>query len=432
MSGERQPANVNAGREEKGLRQALPALVVLLVSFAYVVVFQHFQQKKILLNPPYYGTEYTVDRGSRLVPLSLGNRLWLADFFWMRSIQTFGGMYRTTRDYKPLFNLFFIISDLDPYFLEGYKFGNLAIGDEGGDQELGIKLMDRGMYKNPEKYRLPYEAAFCLVYQMEKTEKNRRRALFYINRAIKAADCPEHVKRFRDDILSMVGLHVSSARESLRGLLMGYDNKDDIYYRDIYFRRLTATVHRWQLDLLVDAAKRFKQKEGRDIQSVQELFDWGLGAEFQVLDMPLILKQIEYYRAKGEPLLPHFEEVYSKALVSRNQVPSDPRNLDKPDQPLRPYTVVRGLTSDQDGFIQSEDDVMDKVQRLLLYMRARLEEYWKKNGRLSEKFQDALPDGAEIPQEPFGGEWIYQPHVPAKPDAALDPGVIRSSTHPEL
>ncbi len=66
----------------------------------------------------------------------------------------------TNRDWRPLYNQFETITDLDPYFSEAYTFGQLVIGDEGGQQREALKLLNKGTFKVHQQYRIPFEAMY--------------------------------------------------------------------------------------------------------------------------------------------------------------------------------------------------------------------------------------------------------------------------------
>jgi hypothetical protein len=119
--------------------------ILFVLFFGVAVSIQNQGVAKIKGNPPFYETwQLQGDRSSEIIKvLSLRYDLLMADFLWLRAIQSFGGRGMTNRDWRPIYNMFDTITDLDPYFESAYTFGNLVIGDEGGYQREGLKLLEK-------------------------------------------------------------------------------------------------------------------------------------------------------------------------------------------------------------------------------------------------------------------------------------------------
>ncbi|MCX7044332.1 MAG: hypothetical protein NTX50_02455 [Candidatus Sumerlaeota bacterium] len=409
------------------------AAAAMILCAVYVVGFQRRYVKTLKTLRPYQGVLYSAKDGERLIPLSVGYRLPLSDFLFMRSIQAFGGMFRGVRNYQSLFNLFFVITDLDPKYIDVYKFGNLVMGDEGGQQEQGIELLDKGMILNRDKYRLPYEAMYCLMYQMAETDRNRQRALFYIKMAMKSKDAPDWLPRQLPDILAKKGKYHQAIRYGLQGYLEALDQRQPVLI-GVYYRRLLSTIHNWQLDSLLKEAIAFKKAHGRDIASVRELFEANPPFEYETLDMLRVRQIVMNYEANGKKLTPDLEKIFQLCTNVTHEQPYDARILDDPlrlnDRP--PYMVMFGYNSgDRFNFIQSEEDVMGYLERYLPQMRAKLQEYWKREKKLPVRFEDVLPPGSVVMREPFGGKWIYEPGLMTGKMDTWNRAIFRSSMHPD-
>lgn len=417
-----------------GVGVIVMAVVVAVVSLSYVIGFQRQHLKRIAVEPPFVGTQYTVDSGKRLIPLSLGYRLPMTDFLWMRSIQSFGGMWRSTRKYDAMFNLFFVMTDLDPRFIEAYKFGSLVIGDEGGDQERGIELLEKGVYKNPKNWRIPYEAAYCLLYSMDDNEENLKRATYFLTRCLKDPECPEYVIRLLNEIKSRSGHHDTAARQIMGPYLEALDKGDPIYI-GINRRRLLAIVHRWQVDMLYKGSAEFAAVNGRPIKSVDELLDSGYS--FEAFDVFRLDQVTEFYRRQDAALAPNLDEIYRVCFTTRSSAnpPIDPRVLDDAKRvgETPGYHVVKGVEpTERHDFIASVDDIKADIQAYLRRVRFRLNEYWEATGKLPATVVEALPTGLTVDAEPMGGEWVYEPELMDEGSTEFVNGVFRSSTFPDL
>lgn len=103
---------------------------------------------------------------SSLKKLSLGYEQILSDIYWMRAIQYFGSSKVNFEEKDPeiLYKYFDIITDLDPKFVNAYRYGGTFLAEPFpiglGAPKLGIKLFDKGRKNNPSNFRLPLEEAF--------------------------------------------------------------------------------------------------------------------------------------------------------------------------------------------------------------------------------------------------------------------------------
>jgi len=114
---------------------------------------------------------------SSLKKLSLGYEQILSDIYWMRAIQYFGSSKVNFEDKDPdtLYKYFDIITDLDPKFVNAYRYGGTFLAEPFpaglGMPELGIKLFDKGRNNNPSNFRLPLEEAFVYYLYLKDYDK---------------------------------------------------------------------------------------------------------------------------------------------------------------------------------------------------------------------------------------------------------------------
>lgn len=102
--------------------------------------------------------------------LSLGYEGLLADVYWTRTVQYFGGTHRRGGGtYKLLWPLLNITTQLDPHLIPAYEFGEtflVAKPPQGaGDPEKAIELARTGIQNNPDDWRLYYDLAFVYYDQ---------------------------------------------------------------------------------------------------------------------------------------------------------------------------------------------------------------------------------------------------------------------------
>jgi hypothetical protein len=102
--------------------------------------------------------------------MSLGYTGLVADLYWTRVVQYFGGKHHAeSREYELLKPLLDITTTLDPQLLIAYEFGGIFLAQhppEGaGDQQAAVDLMKKGIRLNPNAWRLYYNLGF--IYWQE-------------------------------------------------------------------------------------------------------------------------------------------------------------------------------------------------------------------------------------------------------------------------
>lgn len=107
--------------------------------------------------------------------LSLGYEEIVADMYWLRVLQYFGSRKQVDKDPQLLYHYFDIITDLDPHFVNAYRYGGTFLADRPpiglGNIELGTMLLEKGMANNPQSYQLPLEGAFIYFLYVKDYEK---------------------------------------------------------------------------------------------------------------------------------------------------------------------------------------------------------------------------------------------------------------------
>ncbi len=105
--------------------------------------------------------------------LSLGYDGLMADIYWTRAVQYFGGRHAAhVGHYQLLGPLLEITTYLDPHLLVAYEFGaNFLAPPEpngAGEPDRAIKLVEAGIRANPNAWRLYYNLGF--IYYFEKKD----------------------------------------------------------------------------------------------------------------------------------------------------------------------------------------------------------------------------------------------------------------------
>src|SRR6266581_2535454 len=102
--------------------------------------------------------------------LSLGYDGLLADVYWTRTVQYYGGMHHTGGgDYALLEPLLNITTQLDPHLIPAYEFGGTFLSAKppqgAGVPQKAVELVEYGIRSNPEDWHLYYDLGF--IYYMD-------------------------------------------------------------------------------------------------------------------------------------------------------------------------------------------------------------------------------------------------------------------------
>jgi tetratricopeptide (TPR) repeat protein len=102
--------------------------------------------------------------------LSLGYSGLMADIYWTRAVQYFGGNHAAgTGQFKLLGPLLDITTYLDPQLLIAYEFGANFLAPKppngAGEPEKAVELVERGIRANPDAWRLYYNLGFIYYFE---------------------------------------------------------------------------------------------------------------------------------------------------------------------------------------------------------------------------------------------------------------------------
>lgn len=143
---------------KKPLIGLIVILVLVLISIPFQNKIDEAQGKFRSIEDSLYISSSMLDK------ISIGYQEILADIYWLRALQYFGGKNIDDQNPEVLYHYFDIITDLDPKFINAYRYGGAFLAEPPpyglGDLELGTKLFDKGRENNPENFRLPLEEAF--------------------------------------------------------------------------------------------------------------------------------------------------------------------------------------------------------------------------------------------------------------------------------
>jgi hypothetical protein len=124
-----------------------------------------------------------------------------ADFLWLRTVTYYGEWRQGEHGIAFFRELTNRVIDLDPNFVEAYRFGALVLADDLGAFDDGIALLRKGMIAMPDTWWLPFEAGF-LEYTVRMDNKN---AAEWFRIAARKPDAPDRARNFAAFVTSKAG-----------------------------------------------------------------------------------------------------------------------------------------------------------------------------------------------------------------------------------
>jgi len=394
----------------KNIVHKLTSFLLFFVLLLIAVGFQHRYLEKIRKWRPYRDSLY-LPRGEYVKLISLGYDMVMADFLWLRAIQAFGGHFMSDKDYSNVINLFNVITDLNPYFVDAYLFGDTVVGEESGDFRKGLALIDKGIIKTLRRtYRLGYWGGYDCVWNL----KDYLRAKYYYRMALKCPDCPDYVDRLLAHVDEEMGNFHIAFEKRIEDYLRAIDNNDDIL-KSIAERKVKDVIQKWHIAILTSAATKYKEEFSKDITSLSQLIESGVLGTYSAPRYDRFWEKVASLQEQQKQLLPHFQEIVKSTMDTfTNEIPPEPLGTF--------YFVVHGQTSEDDYFISTGVEARERTKRFLVGIRNLLTQYKEEHGTYPAQLKDLFKTGEWSGLDLFGEPWVYNPET----------GDLKSSRFPDL
>jgi hypothetical protein len=133
-----------------------------------------------------------VPSGRYLRQATLGFREVAADYLWFQTVQYYGAYRRGEHDLGYFRGLLDAVCQLDPQFIEAYRFGSLVLAMDLRDRSGAVNILKQGIQNNPDTWVLPFEVGF-VHYVLD---QNFRRAATWFDAAATAPDATDFTRRF--------------------------------------------------------------------------------------------------------------------------------------------------------------------------------------------------------------------------------------------
>lgn len=158
-------------------------------------------------------------------PLLLGHHGAAADLLWIRIIQYLGAHFQGDKRYPQLAQALDLITSLDPYFVEPYRFGALYLEILAREPDAAVALLEKGAAANPDRWEFPHDLGRYYFLEAQDDAK----ALLWWERATKLPGRPEYLPRFVARLYARTG-HTDTALELWTEL---YETAQNDHFRSI-------------------------------------------------------------------------------------------------------------------------------------------------------------------------------------------------------
>ena len=199
---------------------------------------------------------------------SLGYTGLLADIYWTRAVQYFGGRHHNdAQSYNLLFPLLEITTCLDPQLLVAYQFGASFLAppppNGAGQPDRAIQLMEYGIANNPNDWKLYYDLGF--VYYMNL--KDYPKASDAFARGSRVPDTHPFMRL----LAAQMATHAGEFDTARMLWTATYQNSQDKQIRANALEHLRGLRVDEDVTHLQEAVTRFGERTGRLPASMSEL-----------------------------------------------------------------------------------------------------------------------------------------------------------------
>lgn len=258
-----------AARERRRGAGALRLLSAAALLWVAALSIQAYREARHPLPP--VSSDVLYFRGGEAVSrAALGFDAIVADVYWIRAIQHFGGTRRAAggdKTYKQLYPLLDLATTLDPHFSIAYRFGAIFLSEPypagPGRTDQAIALLERGLAADPTRWQYAQDAGFVHYWWRQ----DYKAAAEWFDRASRIEGAPWWLRSMAASTLAEGGDRRSS-RQLWQQL---YDTTDDTWVRNNAQLKLGQLSALDDIDALALVVRRFAEARGRPAAAWDEL-----------------------------------------------------------------------------------------------------------------------------------------------------------------
>jgi tetratricopeptide (TPR) repeat protein len=200
--------------------------------------------------------------------LSLGYEGLLADIYWTRAVQYFGGRHvARASHYRLLAPLLEITTTLDPHLVVAYQFGSNFLSPKppngAGMPDKAIQLVNFGIENSPNDWKLYYELGF--IYYMDMKDYPKAAEAF-----ARGSQVPD-AHPFLKVMAAQMAQHAGDTQMARALWTTTYQSTQDHQIRGNALAHLRALQVADDITALEGLVAQYKQVTGRAPASLEEL-----------------------------------------------------------------------------------------------------------------------------------------------------------------
>ena len=205
--------------------------------------------------------------GDLVRSVSVGQATTVADLYFLKLVQYVGTPAAERAGWPQLLELAELITDVDPRFGYAYEVsGILLIGKHRFDEAL--QILEKGMERVPDRWQLPFFAAYVRWYELEQPERGAELLL----RASRLPGRPAYVTELAARLYAHSG-RVEAGLAHIEAMLRGEPAEP---MRSELERRRTELLVELDLQRLEAAIAAFEGRFGRRPWGLEDLVKAGL------------------------------------------------------------------------------------------------------------------------------------------------------------
>ena len=295
-----------------GSRKVLATASALLALFAASSVFLLQQVDRVRTGATLEEFLY-ISSPKMLKRLSLGYEGLLADVYWTRAVQYYGGMHHAGGGrYELLQPLLHITTQLDPNLIPAYEFGSTFLAAKppagAGLPEKAIELVQYGISNNPDNWRLYYDLGF--IYYDQKDYRNAADAF------LRGSKVP-NAHPFLKILAAQMAEHGGETETAQMLWTAAYETTTDKYIRAnaaAHLRALKAEQDVTQLEKIIEI---YRQRTGHAPASFAQLAAEGYlrGVPVDPVGNPYRLTRGGHVEVRDPDRLPFLEKGLPEGYV---------------------------------------------------------------------------------------------------------------------
>lgn len=186
----------------------------------------------------------------------------LADLVYLWSIQYYSD-YTIPDRFKYLDHIFSIINELDQRYLDPYEIGALIAAYEAGDLDLALKILDKGLEKNPEQWIFPYLAG----HYVQMLKKDHKLAREYYKKAMEIEGAPPMIRRLYAD----AAFKAMDYQMAWQSWLEIYQTAEEERIKKIASNHLYRVKAAVDIQMIQGAIEKFKERYGHNPLNLSQL-----------------------------------------------------------------------------------------------------------------------------------------------------------------